>query len=162
MRDAFGGVFMIRLMLVFIFLYVIFTALALNYAKAFRIKNSIIDLIEQTEIKDLNEFSEGNAEKVKKLNKILINANYFKECKNGNGLLNRKPGEPQAYCHNGVIIEQSSKNSKYIIYNVYTYADWNLGPLSMILNLAGETPRSDDIINGTWEISGEAKVRIRA
>ena len=84
MRDAFGGVFMIRLMLVFIFLYVIFTALALNYAKAFRIKNSIIDLIEQTEIKDLNEFSEGNAEKVKKLNKLLAKANYVKECKRGN------------------------------------------------------------------------------
>ena len=161
MREAFGSVFMIRLMLVFIFLYVIFTALSLNYAKAFRIKNNIIDFIEQTEIQNLNEFSEGSGAKAKKLQKVLDNYNYVKACTNGNGMLNREPGAPKAYCQGGVIIEEESHDSKYIIYNVYTYADWNLGPLSMILKLGGDSPRSDDIVNGTWEISGQAKIRKR-
>ena len=38
MRDAFGGAFMIKLFLVFILIYVCFIALALNYAKAFKVK----------------------------------------------------------------------------------------------------------------------------
>ena len=54
MRDAFGGVFMIRLFLVFIVIYVAFTAVSLNYAKAFRIKNEIISFIEENEITSLN------------------------------------------------------------------------------------------------------------
>lgn len=49
MRDAFGGAFMIKLMLVFLVIYVCFIAVALNYAKAFKAKNGIIDLIEKYE-----------------------------------------------------------------------------------------------------------------
>ena len=50
MRDAFGGAFMIKLFLVFILIYVCFIALALNYAKAFKVKNKIIDYLETNEI----------------------------------------------------------------------------------------------------------------
>ncbi len=49
MRDAFGGTFMIQLGLVFLVIYVSFMALALNYAKAFKVKNQIINYIEQYE-----------------------------------------------------------------------------------------------------------------
>ena len=49
MRDAFGGAFMIKLMLVFLVLYVCFIAIALNYAKAFKAKNGIIDYLERYE-----------------------------------------------------------------------------------------------------------------
>jgi len=44
MRDAFGGVFTMNLLLVFIFIFVAFAAVSLNYAKAFKVKNSIIDI----------------------------------------------------------------------------------------------------------------------
>ena len=53
MRDAFGGEFMIRLFLVFIFIYIMFSAVSLNYAKAFRLKNSVIDYLEKNEILDI-------------------------------------------------------------------------------------------------------------
>lgn len=49
MRDAFGGAFSIKLMLVFLMLYVAFICVALNYARAFRVKNRIINIIEQKE-----------------------------------------------------------------------------------------------------------------
>ena len=53
MRDAFGGAFMIKIFLVFIIIYVGFTALSLNYAKAFKVKNKIIDYLEVNEITGL-------------------------------------------------------------------------------------------------------------
>ena len=55
MRDAFGGVFTMNLLLVFIFIYVAVTAVSLNYAKAFRAKNAVIDFIEQKEVTDLDK-----------------------------------------------------------------------------------------------------------
>lgn len=47
MRESFGGVFMIKLALIFIIIYISFMAIAINYAKAFRVKNGVINLIEQ-------------------------------------------------------------------------------------------------------------------
>lgn len=49
MRDAFGGAFSIKLMLIFLILYVSFICVALNYARAFRVKNRIINIVEQYE-----------------------------------------------------------------------------------------------------------------
>ena len=54
MRDAFGGAFMIKIFIVFILIYISFTALALNYAKAFKAKNFIIDYLEDNEIYKLD------------------------------------------------------------------------------------------------------------
>lgn len=56
MRDAFGGTFMIKLMLTFLAVYIAFIAVALNYAKAFRVKNKIIDIIEQNEGMEESDF----------------------------------------------------------------------------------------------------------
>ena len=49
MRDAFGGAFSIKLMLIFLILYVALICVAINYARAFRVKNRIINIIEQYE-----------------------------------------------------------------------------------------------------------------
>lgn len=49
MRDAFGGAFLVKLLLIFLSIYIAFMAIALNYAKAFRVKNQIITYIEQYE-----------------------------------------------------------------------------------------------------------------
>lgn len=49
MRDAFGGAFSIKLMIIFLMLYTFFICVALNYARAFRVKNRIINIIEQQE-----------------------------------------------------------------------------------------------------------------
>lgn len=46
MRDAFGASYFIKFALVFIAIFASMLAIALNYAKAFRIKNQIINYIE--------------------------------------------------------------------------------------------------------------------
>ena len=161
MRDAFGGVFMMRLMLVFIVIYVAFTAISYKYAKSFRIKNSVIDFVEQNQIIDLEKFfTTANSEKLRKLDNVLTTANYKVTCKNGNGLLNNAERQIVGYCYNGIVIElnEEKTTSDSIYYNIYTYVDWNLGPLNAILALGGKKQNSEKVINGTWVISGEAKV----
>lgn len=161
MRDAFGGVFMIRLMIAFVFIFVAFTAISLNYAKAFRVKNYIIDFIEQQEVLSLDTlFKAGNGKKLKKLDDILNSTNYNKECQNvdSNGKIATEPGEPVAYCYRGVVFTQTDRIDRTIVYSVSTYADWNLGTLNLILALGGQSPNSQYVINGSWEINGEARV----
>lgn len=59
MRDAVGGTFMIRVFLIFLATYIIFIGIAMNYAKAFRVKNKLIDIIEQNE--GIMDFNSDNA-----------------------------------------------------------------------------------------------------
>lgn len=155
MRDAFGGAFMIKLFLVFIVLYVSFAAVSLNYAKAFRVKNKIIDYIEQNEIIDLYKLETG-------LDPILNRGQYNKTCIDGNGIINNKENQEIGYCYRGVTIiineEKTSSNKNVITYTVNTYADWNMGNLNTILSLGGKSKNSEKYVNGTWKISGEAKV----
>lgn len=165
MRDAFGGVFMIRLFLVFIVIYVAFTAVSLNYAKAFRIKNEIISFIEENEITSLNSANFNN--KLGKLDLILNNANYNKTCTNGNETIKSTEGNIIGYCYNGIVILKQSEEkiegtqSKIIKYQVTTFADWNIGVLNKILALGGSQENSEEYVTGAWAINGEAKVVLR-
>lgn len=49
MKDAFGAAYYIKFALVFIAIFASMLAIALNYAKAFRIKNTIVSYIEANE-----------------------------------------------------------------------------------------------------------------
>ncbi len=156
MRDAFGGEFMIRLFLVFIVIYVAFAAVSLNYAKAFRIKNKVISFVEENDIVDISEINcEGS------LAPLISNNQYTKSCKNGNGIIYNDENKASGYCCNGVIISLKETTNNYNIYTVNTYADWNIGNLNMILTFGGAKQSSSEYVDGTWEISGEAKVKIR-
>ena len=49
MKEGIGGTFMIYVFLVFLAVYITFVAVAFNYARAFKVKNKVIDIIEQNE-----------------------------------------------------------------------------------------------------------------
>ena len=175
MRDAFGGVFMFNLLIVFIFIFVAFSAVSLTYAKAFRLKNSLISYVEEQEIISLDL----NSEKLEGIDKILQGASYYKTCDSigyNDGKIKSAEGKTVGYCHNGVVIrikdgypqnvdgtknEENKTITKLIIYEITTYADWNLGVLNKILALGGQSEDSQSPINGFWEIKGEAKVVAR-
>ena len=164
MRDAFGGVFTMNFMLVFIFIFVAFSAISLNYAKAFRLKNFIIDFVEENEIVNLSDIDA----KTDELNSILNKANYYKpeRCPNSNnGIIKNTEGtKDTAYCYNGIYIYEISRqtveetNKQIIQYGIITYADWNLGALNKILALGGKDENSEAYITGLWPINGEAQV----
>lgn len=47
MKDSFGGSIMIYIIIFFLGIYIVFIALTLRYAQSFKLKNKVIDLIEQ-------------------------------------------------------------------------------------------------------------------
>ena len=49
MSESFGGAFIIKLILVFIVIYITFMGVAVNYAKVFRVKNHVINIVEQNQ-----------------------------------------------------------------------------------------------------------------
>ncbi len=166
MRDAFGGVFTMNLLLVFIFIYVAITAVSINYAKAFRVKNAVIDFVEQSEIQDLESyFGSGLILSDKtKLDTSLSNLSYYKECSTDDEITT---SEGTGYCYHGVLILKNREeiiegsNSKIVYYTIKTYADWDLGAFSKLLALAGKDPTSEYVPSGTWAITGEAKVVVK-
>lgn len=49
MREAIGGTWLFGIVIVFIVLFSSYLAISVNYSKAFKVKNGIVDLIEQNE-----------------------------------------------------------------------------------------------------------------
>jgi len=174
MRDAFGGVFMFNLFIVFIFIYVAFAAVSLNYAKAFRLKNSLISFVEEQEIISL-DLSETQ---LNGINEILNSNKYYKTCDSigtTEGKKESAEGNITEYCHNGIIIrkidsksiesstadENEQTTAKIIKYEIMTFADWNLGALNKLLALSGQRETDENRITGSWRIVGQAQVVAR-
>lgn len=168
MRDAFGGAFMIKIFLVFIFIYICFTAIALNYAKAFKVKNKVIEYLESHEITNLNEMTASEKQEI---------TNFFdKDIISG---LNYSVGEnfcaskgfaieDNAECFSpGIIIQQKNINptghivyQDGVIYTVTTYVCWDTGFLKALLSLNGNN-QDGASVNGCWEISGETRTLVK-
>ncbi len=168
MRDAFGGAFMIQVFLVFILIYICFTAMSLNYAKAFKVKNAIIEYLETSEISDLNTI---NAAKMDELNnfiatEVLGNFNYNLSASNicnitgvESTLLTNAEGKVY-YCHNsGIIIEQSGEgiNTEGVYYTVSTYIGWSMPFLNNLLSLNGNNG-PQPVPTGLWRIAGQTRL----
>ena len=164
MRDAFGGVFTMNFLLVFIFIYVAFTAVSLNYAKAFRVKNAVIDFVEQNEISSLNKTYFDD--KLSQLDEIVERMDYNVTCANINAVEGETKEEMRvkSYCHRGIkitimdSIDIEGTDKRKIKYQVSTGANWNLGALNKILALGGKKENSEEYIIGSWTINGEANV----
>ena len=55
MREAIGGTMLMYIVLFFLFVYIAFMAIVINYGRVFRVKNAIVSYVEQTEgIQDAN------------------------------------------------------------------------------------------------------------
>lgn len=166
MRDAFGGVFMMRLFLVFIVVYVGFGAISFNYAKSFKVKNKVIDLIELNQVQPKNIAAFISDEKIqKKLDNIVEEATYNYQCAdNKSNLLQDKDTKNViGFCYRGIVVEKEEVNESNHVqtYIVKVYNSWNLGLFDSFLALIGKDKKESYEVNGTWEITGEAKVHTR-
>ena len=49
MRESIGGTWLVGIVIVFIVIFTSYLALSVNYSKAFKVKNGIIEIIEENE-----------------------------------------------------------------------------------------------------------------
>lgn len=169
MRDAFGGTFMIQIFLVFIMIYIGFTALALNYAKAFKVKNAVIDYLETNEIviddilssdeqKEIDQFINDHI-----LGEMHYNLSANNICNIGgtdSTLLINDENNVYGYCHQaGIKIELSGEGANNIgsYYTVSSYLGWSMPFLNGLLSLNGNN-RTRDVPAGLWKISGQTRL----
>lgn len=139
MRDAFGGTFMFKIIIIFIVFYVAFMAIAANYAKVFKIKNNVINILEQSQFNynDTNDWNGiVNNGKVKEyLSSVAYNhennSNIVSDCRDRGGQLSS----------NGVCIKGHtlSSTSAYYEVTVYMVISFPLFSMDFVIPISGET-----------------------
>lgn len=145
MRESFGGAFMLKLAIVFIVVYVSFMAVAVNYAKAFRVKNQVINIIEQYQYN--GETSDTNPA-IKEINRYLASVPYNfgsntevkKTCENIAG-----EGNEYIFTRTGACIIPKGTMGKFgnstRYYKVVTFIDidFNFFDIHLTVPISGET-----------------------
>lgn len=130
MREAVGSTFLFNLMIVFIFFFAAFLAIAINYSQAFRIKNQIINYIEQYEGLDTD-----NEDRIVN---YIGNSGYYRtptcdcttyDCSNNtndnaNGA--RVFSTSQNRSANGLCIRKLTNDNDDVYYQVTTFVSFNL------------------------------------
>lgn len=153
MRDAFGGAFMLKVFLVFILIYICFTALALNYAKAFKVKNQIIEYIENSETVNFSNMTAQN---------MIDMQRFFSEEIHGkmNYISKVSCTGEEIYCKDGIKVEEIGQgiNTTGNYYRVTTTFGWNIAFFEMIRKLNGNNQTNSSNPIGVWTITGETRL----
>ncbi len=147
MRDAFGGVFSIQFLLVFLAIIICIVAIIMNYAKVFRVKNKVIDYIEQYQgyttnaQEKIDDYLTGINYHVRLSNKDKQNAsnnNYPSIVTNPNNL---EVGDTYCDNHNYGYCVTKTSNKKGNYYLVTVYLNFNFPAVNINFNLPirGET-----------------------
>ena len=143
MREAFGGTFTIQLILLFLAIYIAFIAVALNYAKAFRVKNQIINIIEQNEGFDFDNSAEGSAQN--EIQKYLRRVSYYVNLTNikNNNINDNYKCYSEGYC----VEKMGSTDIEGTYYKVTTYVniDMQVFNLNFTIPIQGETRKIERI-----------------
>ena len=142
MKEAYGGATNLYLFLFFFVVYVSFLAFALQFAKAYRVKNYVIDALEQGQYDGEAMDSGTNREIAEKLHKYFLSIPYTGVnniaddfCKN-----NSDNGTYIANSYEGAcIIKYGEEDAPY--YKVFTFVDFSLPLLDVDLKIpvGGET-----------------------
>jgi len=132
-NESFGGTYMIYIFIVFVALYIVFISLVMNYVRAFKVKNQIINYIEQYE--EYEPAKEAIDEYARNLN--FINSTDEELYVPGKTCVTE-----YRYCYQKHIVRQDDDLRVY--YTVEVYVPWNF-PL---LGLEGNN----------WVIKGETRM----
>ena len=135
MRDSFGGAFMLNMALVFIVVYIAFLAVAINYAKAFRVKNNVINILEQY------QYAGGsNEQAIREVEEYLPRASY--NMSNNDKVEQHCEDQSNSFLtDHGVCIINESGRSSPMYFKVITYIsiDFPFFNIHITVPISGET-----------------------
>lgn len=131
MRESFGGSFIINLILVFIVVFISFMAVTVSYAKAFRVKNQVINIVEQYQYSGA-----GDSEVENKIISYLDSVSY----KNLSSSVSDKCNNVSGNLVNGVcIVPFDEVGARYYKIITYISIDFPFFNLSLVVPVSGET-----------------------
>ena len=136
--------------------------MALNYAKAFKVKNAVIEYLETNEITDLSNIN---------ANDLMTMEDYFEQelvGKKGYNVSEYKVCDSiikneDTYCHpSGIVIKKTgqAQNTEGVYYTVSTYMSWGIPFINNLLRLNGNN-QNKEVVTGVWTISGETRLIVR-
>ncbi|MDO5568543.1 MAG: hypothetical protein Q4G04_00320 [bacterium] len=138
MRDAFGGAGLIRWFLIFLGIYIIFIGIAINYAKAFRVKNKVISIIDTYGYINENCAVKTDTDAIIKeyLSSVHYNPNVSQHT-----ITNSDCMEGSTLGNNGVCIKKISTDPNTYYYSVSTYLVFNfpIFGIEFPISINGET-----------------------
>ncbi len=155
MKDAIGGTWLMGIVLVFVVLFSSFLAFAVNYSKAFKVKNEIINIIEKNEgYTTSNNFGDKDISTQKKILTYLDSIGYNTtqtdiECPSEYNDLNGNKTKPQTgnYCVKEITEEYNpslSANDKLKTYykvTSFVIVEFPFLSGSFKIPISGETKR---------------------
>ena len=147
MRDAFGSTFMFKLIIIFIVFYVSFMTIAVSYAKVFRVKNGVIDILEQYQYDSNGSNAQNIIDKVDNyLSKFHYNeganGNVEKLCKEDSGNQNASDEKYEnQFTENGACIIRTGLGEGSVFYEVVVYlvVSFPLFNQDFVIPIRGET-----------------------
>lgn len=140
MREAMGGALLLKLVMIFIVIYVCFLSIAINYSITFRVKNQIVNLIEEYEGYELAK---------DKIEEYVANVGYYRAFNAFNNERDCPGGESHSgYCIQPVIYADAKRGKHY---RVTTYVAFDFPVIGRLMNfpVSGET-------NVIYDINEEA------
>ena len=136
MRDAIGGFFSLQIILVFILLVNGYLAYSVNYTRAFRVKNGIVNILEQYE-GHTEEAKERIADYVDGM-RYEIPANMLNYCDSEDSNSSCQCFTNQGYCVKMTAVSGTDPNSdeyRGVYYTVVTYVNIDIPVLNRFINL---------------------------
>lgn len=115
MRESFGTAFVVNAVVIFVAIFIFFFVAGMSYTKAFKIKNRIVDIIEENEC-----FNEGGCTSKSQIEAVMSNTGY--RIKQGNpncgnvSRIKEMKTSPE-------ILTNSNNNYRYCVYKVNTSDD---------------------------------------
>lgn len=151
MKDAFGGSFILRIMLIFFVVFICFMTASITISKTFRIKNNIINLLERSDPMEYrNTIEKIDAYLGKVSYNYSDNNNIEDNCRNAGGMKTDYGACIVTYKNliNSDRVDQSDAANvtnfddvKSVYYKVITYVvvDFPLFHLGTVIPISGET-----------------------
>ena len=135
MQEAFGGMSLLKMFMIFFVIYVCFIAIALNFAKIYRVKNYVINTLEQ------GQFS-GTMTSANDLKILQQLDNYFSGVPYRTVVTEetcKKYGD-NPIVYNGVcIIPKGDEKARYYKVVVFLQAEFPFLNFNMTIPASGET-----------------------
>ena len=152
MKDAFGSAFILRIMLVFFVVFICFMTVAISWARAFKIKNNVINIVEKADSSNIEVIHSRIDSYLNRVSYAYANnAKVSDDCRRRleSSFVKSKSASVLSGNVGGVCIVPIGSSDSYH-YRVYSYfvVDFPLFQLGLVVPIVGESKTINSELRG--------------